>query len=265
MSEDPIGIAGGINVYAYAANSPTVFVDPTGLDINDWLLGGGLGPIGVRAGQLDRARPDGFVLPGSQAEDARNASHYAFLNAAEQSNDPLSAAVKFEIGVGAIILYDLIKVPGTLAYYLVGVPMDSLSNTIGTPGYSSNFEKIDNPVTRLFGFDSPLTFSNIWSQFLGLSGGLLSSYNNPWEVKGVASTDPNDIVGPVGYGPQNFLPASTPYAYTIDFANLATATAPAQQIVITEQLDPSLDWRSLRLTGFSFDNMTTTLSGNQAF
>src|SRR5689334_3218450 len=34
ISEDPIGLAGGINSYSYAGNSPANFRDPTGLDYN---------------------------------------------------------------------------------------------------------------------------------------------------------------------------------------------------------------------------------------
>ncbi|MBO3087834.1 RHS repeat-associated core domain-containing protein [Cellulomonas sp. zg-ZUI40] len=37
ISEDPIGFAGGSNLYAYGANAPTVFTDPTGR--NPMLIG----------------------------------------------------------------------------------------------------------------------------------------------------------------------------------------------------------------------------------
>ena len=84
-------------------------------------------------------------------------------------------------------------------------------------------------------------------------------------VDAVRAIDPNDIIGPAAYGPQNFVGTGAPLAYTIEFENAATATAPAQSITVTQQLDPSLDWRTFRLTGFGFDNLSTTLSGGQAF
>jgi uncharacterized repeat protein (TIGR01451 family) len=83
------------------------------------------------------------------------------------------------------------------------------------------------------------------------------------QIQYITPNDPNDIFGPAGYGPQNFVTTSQPLAYTIDFEN--DGTAPAQNVTVTTQLDSNLNYSSFRLTGFGFDNQTYTLSGNQAF
>jgi RHS repeat-associated protein len=50
LQRDPIGIHGGVNVYAYAGHTPTRLIDPTGLDDvdmgvydNDWFQNNGMG------------------------------------------------------------------------------------------------------------------------------------------------------------------------------------------------------------------------------
>jgi RHS repeat-associated protein len=48
ISEDPIGLSGGINQYAYVRNEPTTLVDPFGLDSGPWHP-----PAGVKTKCLD--------------------------------------------------------------------------------------------------------------------------------------------------------------------------------------------------------------------
>jgi hypothetical protein len=84
-------------------------------------------------------------------------------------------------------------------------------------------------------------------------------------VQVIAPRDPNDIVGPSGNGDEHFIAANGTKSYTIDFENAASATAPAQHIVITQQLDSGLDPRTFRLTGFGFDNQNFDLPGDKPF
>lgn len=69
------------------------------------------------------------------------------------------------------------------------------------------------------------------------------------------SHDPNDKLGPVGYGVSNFVPGSKLLTYRIDFENDAAATAPAQSVTITDPLAPTLDWRTFSLTGIGFGDI----------
>ena len=64
--------------------------------------------------------------------------------------------------------------------------------------------------------------------------------------------DPNNIIGPAGFGDQNFVTLNQTLPYTIDFENEPTAGLPAQQVIVTQQLDPNLNWESFRLGSFGW-------------
>lgn len=68
----------------------------------------------------------------------------------------------------------------------------------------------------------------------------------------VSSFDPNDKIGSTGVGMLRYLDGDNPLPYVIRFENLAAATAPAQEIVITDQLDVG----RFDLATFSFGDLT---------
>ena len=73
------------------------------------------------------------------------------------------------------------------------------------------------------------------------------------ETEHEGSYDPNDILGPDGFGDERWVSKSQTLGYTIRFENdRDLATAPAQQVTITQQLDDDLDFRRFRLGEIAF-------------
>jgi RHS repeat-associated protein len=66
------------------------------------------------------------------------------------------------------------------------------------------------------------------------------------------SHDPNDLLGPPGFGPNHYTDATSSFNYTIEFENSATATAAAQEVLVTQKLNPNLDWTTFQFTSFNF-------------
>ncbi|MCX6844500.1 MAG: choice-of-anchor J domain-containing protein [candidate division WOR-3 bacterium] len=71
----------------------------------------------------------------------------------------------------------------------------------------------------------------------------------------VGSVDPNDKAGPAGFGDARFAPPYEQFQYVIYFENVDTATAPAEDVVITDTLDSDLDW-----TTFAVDTSSHAIS-----
>jgi RHS repeat-associated protein len=68
------------------------------------------------------------------------------------------------------------------------------------------------------------------------------------------SFDPNNLVGPAGVGAPGWInQVPQPLAYYVEFENdPKQATVAAQDVTVTEQLDPNLDWSSFQLGNIQF-------------
>jgi hypothetical protein len=66
------------------------------------------------------------------------------------------------------------------------------------------------------------------------------------------SRDPNQLTGPAGVGSRNWVAGESAFAYRVDFENEADATAPAQRVVVTNQLGANLDWATFEFTDLGF-------------
>ena len=72
----------------------------------------------------------------------------------------------------------------------------------------------------------------------------------PGDTSGLLSEDPNELIGPAGSGAADFVAGDTILPYAIDFEN--DGTAPAQIVVVTQQLSPNLDLNTFQLGEFGF-------------
>jgi hypothetical protein len=80
--------------------------------------------------------------------------------------------------------------------------------------------------------------------------------------------DPNEKTGPLGLGDpgtERFVAAGQEMTYAVYFENVSTATAPAQEVTITDNLDVDLDWSTFRLGEVTWgDHVVTSLAGRDA-
>jgi hypothetical protein len=80
------------------------------------------------------------------------------------------------------------------------------------------------------------------------------------------ATDPNFLSGPAGFGTGGFVTGNTALPYYIGFSNETGPVAPAQQVTVTQQLDPNLDLSTFQLGSFGFGNIKVDVpAGRQVY
>jgi hypothetical protein len=85
---------------------------------------------------------------------------------------------------------------------------------------------------------------------------MLPRWREVREIAVATSIDPNDKLGVLGYGPSRLISGQQALPYSVRFENLATATAPAQQVVVVDALDLStLDVDRVNLGTIAFGNV----------
>lgn len=77
----------------------------------------------------------------------------------------------------------------------------------------------------------------------------------PYEPEPVFPQDPNDILGPEGFGEERFVSNDDFLSFTIRFENQPSATAPAQEVIIVQEMDPDLDLRTFQLGEYGWSDL----------
>ena len=86
----------------------------------------------------------------------------------------------------------------------------------------------------------------------------------------VQPIDPNEKVGPRGIGSpetERFVQPGDELSYVVYFENVCAATAPAQEVYVTDYLDADLDWSTFRITEITWGagNTISIPAGTAAF
>lgn len=131
------------------------------------------------------------------------------------------------------------------------------------PGYDACFGMDNNQILHLFTKDPGLSLcllqgslrSVVVDDVAWVTGTIYEQV-----IAIVRSIDPNDKFGPTGLGAQRVVPVDAPLYYTINFENASSATAPVQELVIVDQLDPNLDWSTFQFTEIAYGERVIPIS-----
>nr|NCR88478.1 hypothetical protein [Microcystis aeruginosa G13-10] len=265
LNTDPIGILGGLNLYAYVQNDPVNFVDLSGQ--------GRIGKILDVVRETSRGTTHTKFQGGRGKDNLDNFTHEFISGKTGDIKDIGGYTGKgaqekaFEThGEGRGYEYHKHESADHLTHYVRerGFASTELLSSLAaglTAAYWANRYFPDNEwvnwAAEIADFFNPLSLPQ---DLLDLWDFLKNAF-----TRIIRPSDPNDIVGPDGFGEENWLLSTSTLPYTIRFENQATATAPAQVVTITHPLDSDLDLRTFRLGDFGWSGITFDVPDNVAF
>ncbi len=230
-SEDPIGLAGGsLNLYQYAKNSPTIAIDPSGLD-----------PV------LDP-----------------NVGGHCHCDGTTPSIDLNLSVLLDSTLYFCTLLHEEIHAQqcregrwGEPDACLEEEAYRASADCAGWATSEGRFWGGKEDENRKKCHPDPPPPPNPPSPPAGPGPGAASA--------AVQAHDPNQKIGPAGFGTGGFIAPTRALPYRIDFENEPSATAPAQQVVITDQLGANLDWGTFQWTEIGFGDQLIVVPPNTQY
>ncbi|MCB1763276.1 MAG: choice-of-anchor J domain-containing protein, partial [Gammaproteobacteria bacterium] len=247
ISPDPVGLFGdSLNTYRYAKNTPTSRIDPSGLSDQAW---GAVTHCNGRTPNIV-TNPQFYGTPYQwcifahemvHAEQCRSGRWGEKRSCLEEEAYKVSARCS-----DATFAQDQAK---KAAYY-------GRECRLGRPGL---------PVP-------PTCDVAAGSSQAATLGSAQSNGSDPCKSGGAGPSqptrprDPNELVGPVGYGTQHLVAIDVTLPYRISFENESDATAPAQIVTLSNPLSAEFDWSTFELSEIAFgDHFIAAPPGSQHF
>jgi RHS repeat-associated protein len=277
-SQDPLRLLGGsISLYQYASNDPVRYLDPSGLLVIDFGVSGGAGIGGTGGIQFDTSggisiyAGPGATTPGvggsvtfgpgtvsgtGLSTQVQGAVGPGYVGVAGSGSIDENGNTNFGIGGGVGLVGS--RVLGIGGFVLGNIQIRGVSNSIP---YRQQPGRMDGPSFYDYQY-GPLGVPLRNPTGRSGSGGS-SAVGTP--------VDPNEKLGANGYGAAYFIAGNSLIPYRINFENLGAgsiptptqpATAPAQQVVITDQLSDKLDWTTFQFTEYGYGDTVVNLASN---
>jgi RHS repeat-associated protein len=275
LSRDPIGQ--GVVLYAYAGNNPVTIVDPSGegFYFGAFHNGGPNNFLGASFGASSGASVGGSAGGSAGASAGASAGGSVGASAGASVGGAAGGSVGASVGgnagagtttpgvspvqVGAFGGADAGASAGASVGASGGASVGASGGaSVGASGGASYGASAGASTGYSQGSSSGWGIGFGWDPPTppGGGGGGGGSSNVPNVV------DPNDIIGPAGYGPENFMAEGKLLPYHVDFENEPSATAPVQRVVVTQQLSADLDWSTFDFVDFGFGLGDTFVSAS---
>jgi len=266
----------GANAYTYALNSPVAFTDPTGLAVTADRLGGfedslaygdGAGKAAPGVAQAYEAlvvaqqRPPAVLwLRGEDGRAQAFPLGTAFESCRPYGNPRAGECFKHRTRDGVEWIRPVAEKPRPELSPFAPRRVDKFTTVYYGEGTITFIYQLPG---------NPPEWSR-YTYYNGQQGQLIASSDPPTtkqsssSAQQVASHDPNDMVGPAGFGPQNYVAGDQALMYSIRFENDKAASAPAQIVRLTQTLAPALDRGAFELVAVGFGGRTWAIPDGRA-